>query len=124
MSDIYTQRNQLKKVLLFIAIVIVVFSLVYTQRLAEEISDQEKMKVEKLANTYEVLNTSTDLVALEKSLELIKENDQIPVIWADSTGQIFGQKNFDSIDIAKEKYLSHQLARLKKQKRLDRKSVV
>ena len=58
MSDIYTQRNQLKKVLLFIAIVIVVFSLVYTQRLAEEISDQEKMKVEKLANTYEVLNTS------------------------------------------------------------------
>lgn len=117
MSDIYTQRNQLKKVLLFIAIVIVVFSLVYTQRLAEEISDQEKMKVEKLANTYEVLNTSTDLVALEKSLELIKENDQIPVIWADSTGQIFGQKNFDSIDIAKEKYLSHQLARLKKQKR-------
>ena len=117
MSDIYTQRNQLKKVLLFIAIVIVVFSLVYTQRLAEEISDQEKMKVEKLANTYEVLNPSTDLVALEKSLELIKENDQIPVIWADSTGQIFGQKNFDSIDIAKEKYLSHQLARLKKQKR-------
>lgn len=117
MSDIYTQRNQLKKVLLFIAIVIVVFSLVYTQRLAQEISDQEKMKVEKLANTYEVLNTSTDLVALEKSLELIKENDQIPVIWADSTGQIFGQKNFDSIDIAKEKYLSHQLARLKKQKR-------
>ena len=117
MSDIYTQRNQLKKVLLFIAIVIVVFSLVYTQRLAEEISDQEKMKGEKLANTYEVLNTSTDLVALEKSLELIKENDQIPVIWADSTGQIFGQKNFDSIDIAKEKYLSHQLARLKKQKR-------
>lgn len=117
MSDIYTQRNQLKKVLLFIAIVIVVFSLVYTQRLAEEISDQEKMKVEKLANTYEVLNTSTDLVALEKSLELIKENDQIPVIWADSTGQIFGQKNFDSIDISKEKYLSHQLARLKKQKR-------
>ena len=66
MSDIYTQRNQLKKVLLFIAIVIVVFSLVYTQLLAEEISDQEKMKVEKLANTYEVLNTSTDLVALEK----------------------------------------------------------
>jgi signal transduction histidine kinase len=54
---------------------------------------------------------------LEKSLELIKENDQIPVIWADSTGQIFGQKNFDSLDVLKGKYLGHQLDRLKKQKR-------
>jgi two-component sensor histidine kinase len=117
MSDIYTQRNQLKKVLLLIAITIVGFSLVYTQRLAKEISDQEKMKVEKLANTYEVLNTSTDILELEKSLELIKENDQIPVIWADSTGQIFGQKNFDSLDVLKGKYLGHQLDRLKKQKR-------
>jgi two-component sensor histidine kinase len=117
MSDIYTQRNQLKKVLLLIAITIVGFSLVYTHRLAKEISDQEKMKVEKLANTYEVLNTSTDIIELEKSLELIKENDQIPVIWADGKGQIFGQKNFDSLDVLKGKYLGHQLDRLKKQKR-------
>lgn len=117
MSDIYTQRNQLKKVLLLIAITIVGFSLVYTHRLAKEISDQEKMKVEKLANTYEVLNTSTDIIELEKSLELIKENDQIPVIWADGKGQIFGQKNFDSLDVLKGKYLGHQLDRLKKQNR-------
>lgn len=117
MTDIYTQRNQLKKVLLLVAIVIVIFSLVYTHNLAQEISIQEKLKVEKLANTYEVLNTSTDLLALEKALEFIKENDQIPVIWADDHGHIFGQKNFDSLKVKNENYLNNQLRRLKEQKK-------
>lgn len=117
MTDIYTQRNQLKKVLLVFAIILVVLSLWYTSKLAKTIAIQEQEKVLELANAYEVLNTASEVSELEKSLEVIKNNKQIPVIWANEKGEIYGQKNFDSVKIIQDKYLVNQVESLKKQKR-------
>lgn len=116
MKDIYTQRSQLKKMLLIVAGGIVFFSLWYTHTLVREIAKQEVRKVEELAEAYEILNTTIDNDDLENALEIIKKNNEIPVIWAAETGEIYGLKNFDTTATLQKNFLSKTVQKLKRNK--------
>ena len=113
---LFQHRNRSKILLFLFAISIIFFTLWYTHRLAESIAKEEIKKAAEIADAYKILNSNTsDELELSKSLDKIKYNENIPVIWANGKDEILAQKNFDSARIIKDKkYLPGELHKLKK----------
>ena len=113
---LFQHRNRSKILLFLFAISIIFFTLWYTHRLAESIAKEEIKKAAEIADAYKILNSNTsDELELSKSLDKIKFNENIPVIWANAKDEILAQKNFDSVRVEKDKaYLPHELHKLKK----------
>ena len=107
----------LNKYLLFLlGIIIVGFSIWYTNQLASVIKKQEIKQANELANAYHIL-IGGDGDDLDDALEIIKNNDNIPIIWSDSQNNILAYKNFDSTKVnADSSYLKQQIYRLKEKK--------
>lgn len=100
---------------MFIAVGIVIFSLLFTYRLARQIEQDEKAKVEDMASAYKTLVTSTEESEIENALKLIRENEKIPVVWTSSTGEMFDYKNIDSARLLQnERALESYLTKLRK----------
>ncbi|MCY7409739.1 MAG: HAMP domain-containing histidine kinase [Chitinophagales bacterium] len=117
MISIYEQKNTYKLILLFVLLLIIITSILYTDYLASKLSDQEKLKMELIADTYKRLTNSTGSEDLSFMFHIIESNKTVPLILADSTDAILLSKNFDSIKIAKnESYLNGQLAEMKSQR--------
>ena len=102
-------------ILFFLAVSIVFFTLWYTHQLATSIAQEEIRKATDIAEAYKVLNNmSSNEVELSQSLDKIKSNSTIPVIWATASGDILASKNFDSLRITHNKsYLANELQKLK-----------
>jgi len=113
--NLFQHRNRWKILLFLFAVSIIFFTLWYTQRLASSIAKEEIKKASEIAAAYKVLNSNTtDELELSKSLDKIKFNTTIPVIWANAKDEILAEKNFDSIKVNKDKnYLSNELLKLK-----------
>ncbi|MCB0513136.1 MAG: hypothetical protein KDC60_01765, partial [Bacteroidetes bacterium] len=107
----------LNKYLLFLlGIIIVGFSIWYTNQLASVIKKQEIKQANELANAYHIL-IGGDGDDLDDALEIIKNNDNIPIIWSDSQNNILAYKNFDSTKVeADASYLKQQIHKLKNKK--------
>jgi K+-sensing histidine kinase KdpD len=113
--NLFQHRNRWKILLFLFALSIIFFTLWYTQRLASSIAKEEIKKASEIADAYKVLNSNTtDELELSKSLDKIKFNTTIPVIWANAKDEILAEKNFDSTKVNKDKnYLSNELLKLK-----------
>ncbi|MCB9033657.1 MAG: HAMP domain-containing histidine kinase [Chitinophagales bacterium] len=102
-----------KQLLLLFALLIVLFSLWYTQKLAKQIANQEIVNAENLANAYKTIN---DMEASEQELQMaieaIKENDKIPIIWINQEKELLGFKNIDSAKILDSTYTNKLLGNL------------
>jgi len=101
--------------LLFFALLIIIFSVGYTQKVASSIKNQEIEQANELANAYKILNSSdAGENELTYALEKIKKNKNIPIIWSDAQNNIIAFKNFDEEKTKKDKnYLSNELKKLK-----------
>lgn len=104
--------------LLLYALIIIFFSLWYTNQIASVIKEQEISQANELANAYMTLNSSdANEDELEYVLEKIKNNNNIPVLWTDANQQIIAYKNFDEAKInANANYLENELNKIKKNK--------
>ena len=113
--NLFQHRNRWKILLFFFALSIISFTLWYTQRLASAIATEEIKKASEIADAYIILNSNTsDELELSKSLDKIKFNTTIPVIWANAKDEILAEKNFDTLKIRNDKnYLSGELQKLK-----------
>ncbi|MEI6508302.1 MAG: HAMP domain-containing sensor histidine kinase [Bacteroidota bacterium] len=110
---LYEQKNWWKRVLLLIAMGIAVFSLWYTHRLAQKLAHEEEKKVMLWANaTKALLKTEGDFNFL---LDIVKDNETIPVILVDDEGKFVSNRNLDSARANEQKYLSEQLEIMKTQ---------
>ena len=110
---LYEQKNWWKRVLLLIAMGIAVFSLWYTHRLAQKLAHEEEKKVMLWANaTKALLKTEGDFNFL---LDIVKDNETIPVILVDDEGKFVSNRNLDSARANDQKYLSEQLEIMKTQ---------
>lgn len=113
--DLYQQRLMFRLVLMFIALGIVIFSLIFTYRLARQIEQDEKAKVEAMAAAYKTLVTSTEESEIENALKLIQDNEKIPVVWTSASGEIFDYKNIDSASLLQnERAMNNYLSKLRK----------
>jgi len=125
--DIYTQKKRSKIILFILAVIIIVSSIFYTNRLVnqfasqerknvqlwaaavhrkarlveytefffKQLQDEERKRVELLAEVYKHLLTDDEGSDLTFFLEIISNNNTIPVIYTNDTGKIISAKNLD-----------------------------
>lgn len=114
----YYKKQWWKIILLIIAIVIGLGSLYYTNKLVNNLANEERKKIELWAEATRQLGLSD---ATDKDfsflLDVIQNNTTVPVILADQKGNISSSRNFDSIKSLDTLYLKAQLAKMKKAKK-------
>jgi two-component system, sporulation sensor kinase D len=125
--DIYTQKKRSKIILFILALIIIVSSIFYTNRLVnqfasqerknvqlwaaavhrkarlveytefffKQLQEEERKRVELLAEVYKHLLTDEEGSDLTFFLEIISNNNTIPVIYTNDTGKIISTKNLD-----------------------------
>ena len=112
--NIYTKKQKWKLLLLVVAVVIGVLTFLITNNLAQKLSVEERKKVELWALGMRQLsaldNEEKDYTFI---LEVIKNNETVPVILTDKEGQIISSRNLDSHKENDPKYLSKQLDKMK-----------
>jgi len=110
---LYEQKNWWKRFLLLSALAIGGFSLWYTHGLVKKLEHEEEKKVLLWANaTKALLKSEGDFNFL---LDIIKDNETIPVILVDDQGKFVSNRNLDSVRSENKKYLSEQLEIMKEQ---------
>ena len=112
--NIYTKKQKWKLLLLVIAVIIGVLTFLITNNLAQKLSVEERKKVELWALGMRQLsaldNEEKDYTFI---LEVIKNNETVPVILTDKEGQIISSRNLDPHKENDSKYLSKQLDKMK-----------
>ncbi len=112
--NIYTKKQKWKLLLLVVAVVIGVLTFLTTNNLAQKLSVEERKKVELWALGMRQLsaldNEEKDYTFI---LEVIKNNETVPVILTDKEGQIISSRNLDPNKENDPKYLSKQLGKMK-----------
>lgn len=113
--NIYSKKQKWKLFLLFIAIVIGVSSFVITNNLVKKLSIEERKKVELWALGMRQLsaldNADKDYTFI---LEVIKNNETVPVILTDINGEIISSRNLDTNRENDSAYLHRELLKMKK----------
>lgn len=109
----YEQKIWWKRGLFLIAVAIGIFSLWYTNRLVKKLAHEEEKKVLLWANaTKALLKAEGDFNFL---LDIVKDNESIPVILVDEKGGFIANRNLDSAKAADTVYLQAQLDIMKEQ---------
>ena len=112
--DIYYRKQQWKLLLFVFAILIGIGSLWYTNRLVSSLAAEEHKKVQLWA---EATRRLADVTINNQDdgflLEVITNNETIPVMWVDHDGKIISARNLDSIKSENPEYLLHQLEKMK-----------
>jgi len=108
--DTYS-RKQIWKFALFIAAILIgVTSLWYTNDLVEELSKEERKKVELWAEaTKRIANFDDQNQDFSFIVRVLQDNETVPVIWVDEKDSIIASRNLDSIKSLKIDYLQKQL---------------
>jgi signal transduction histidine kinase len=107
---LYEQKIWWKRILFIIAIGIGMYSLWYTQKLVQKLAKEEEKKVVLWANaTKQLVKAEGDFTFL---LDIIKDNESIPVILVDDKGEIIAHRNLDSTRSNDTVYLRTQLANM------------
>ncbi len=116
MLSIYYKKNNWKLVLLGMAIVIGGVSLYYTNRVVENIARQEKKKVELWARATKEISSAEEFDSNQEFLlDILRENDNIPVILTDDSLRIISYLNIDAKQAEKPGYLEKQLVIMRSQ---------
>lgn len=113
--NIYSKKQKWKLLLLVVAVIIGILTFLITNNLAKKLAVEERKKVELWALGMRQLsaldNKDKDYTFI---LEVIKNNETVPVILTDKEGQIISSRNLDSDKENDPEYLSAQLEKMKK----------
>lgn len=94
MKTIYDTKTRFKLILMVFAILIVVASMFFTNRLANRLAVEERKKVELLAEAYKSLSEASGQIDLNLNIKIFQNNVTIPlVIIDDQTGTISTHAN-------------------------------
>ncbi len=112
--NIYTNKKQWKLFLFVIAVIIGISSLTYTNILIKKLSVEERKKVELWAEGTKQLAIIDDPNQdFSFIVQVITNNETVPVILVDENNKINAFRNLDSIKSKDEKYLYRQLEKMK-----------
>ena len=111
--NIYYRNTIWKLALLLFAVIIGLFSLLYTENLVKSLKSEEKKKVELWAEATRQLINSSDSSEYLTFLSSINENNNtIPVILTDGSDNIISARNFDPSRITDSSFLKMELSRM------------
>jgi len=112
--DIYYRKQQWKLLIFIFAILIGIGSLLYTNKLVGSLKVEEQKKVKLWAEATERL---ADVTISNQDdgflLEVITNNETIPVMWVDQNDKIISARNLDSLKSENPEYLNRQLEKMK-----------
>jgi anti-sigma regulatory factor (Ser/Thr protein kinase) len=112
--NIYRNKTYWKLALLVFAVIIGLFSLLYTNNLVKSLKTEEKKKVELWAEAErQLINNSDTSQNLAFQFSIIENNSTVPVILTDGNDSIISAKNFDPARINDTKFLKAKLAKMK-----------
>jgi signal transduction histidine kinase len=110
---VYEQKNWWKRGLFIAAVLIGVVSLWYTRQLVEVLAKEEQKKVLLWANATRELVTADENTNFDFLLNIIRDNETIPVILVDDSSRIIDYRNLDTTLARNESYLYAQLEEMK-----------
>lgn len=112
--NIYRNKTIWKLALLVFAVIIGLFSLLYTSNLVKYLKAEERKKVELWAKaTREIINSSESGQNLDFLSSISLDNTTVPVILTDGADSIISAKNFDPDGINNIQFLRSKLNRIK-----------
>ncbi|WP_068474066.1 sensor histidine kinase [Saccharicrinis aurantiacus] len=112
----YYSRKRLFKLFILIGSVIIgSASLIYTKLLTDELKIEEEQKVALWAEaTRQLVQPDIDEQAVSLMLEVLKNNNTVPVLLTDDKGIIYHHRNIKLPKQGAEQYLQSELERMKK----------
>lgn len=114
--SIYTKKQKWKLLLLFVAIIIAAASIFTTNSLVKQLSKEERKKVELWAlGMRQLSGLDSDEKDYTFILEVIKNNETVPVILTDKNGNVVSTRNLDPDREDDPEYLERQLEIMKKE---------
>jgi len=112
--NIYSRKQKWKVILLAIALVIGIGSFIITNNLVKKLAIEERKKVELWAlGTSQLSGIDTDERDYSFIIEVIKNNETVPVILTDKNGNITSSRNLDPTKENDTNYLKRQLKIMK-----------
>jgi two-component system, sporulation sensor kinase D len=116
-SALYRYRGRFKTVLMLIGAAIVLATVWYTGRIAAQIKEEERRKVELFAKALVAATQGPDEQSFGFILDVIKSNESIPQILVDDQGTIMEYNNLDSAQAVRDpRYLQRKLERMKERR--------
>jgi two-component system, sporulation sensor kinase D len=111
--DLYSKKQRWKMALVLLALAIGIGSLLYTNRLVEELAEEERGRVELWAKGTKFLANSADSDAdLSFVFDVIKDNTTIPIILTDDDKNVISARNFDEDRMDDPVFLEKQLQQI------------
>lgn len=110
----YEIKRLLKLTLLIFAAAIGFFSLMYTNKLVTELQEEERQKVTQWADATKLLLSPEYEGDVDFLLEIVRNNNTIPVILTDKNGFITGYRNLDSTLAEKPGYKENLIKEMAK----------
>ncbi|RYD57159.1 MAG: HAMP domain-containing histidine kinase [Sphingobacteriales bacterium] len=108
-----------KTYLILVALAIVGTSLLYTNKLAAELEEEEKKGVHHLVEGLKTMATATDPNATQFAATVVDANETIPLILTDEHDEVLYTSNIDSSRLKRNKdYLNEQIVDYKAQNRV------
>jgi sensor histidine kinase YesM len=113
--NIYKRKIKFKYLLFIGAVLIGVGSLWYTNQLVEKLANEERKKVELWAKATNLLaNYDLSNESLSFMLEVIQNNETVPVILLNNSDSAILYRNIDSVKMLNPKYVAKRLEGMKK----------
>lgn len=114
MRKIYQTNQLLKFIFIAIAVIIVVVSTIFTNRLAEKLSVEETKKVEIWAEATRQLLLADENTDVNFLLNIIEGNTTIPVIMTDEHDNMLSHRNISTPKNKEEEFLISKISKFKK----------
>ena len=112
--NIYSKKQRWKYFIIIGALIIGISSLLYTENMVSKLAKEERKKVELWAEATSQLGnideTDKDFNFL---VQIIQNNETVPVILTNKEGDIISYRNLDTSRINNNKYLARQLQKMK-----------
>jgi two-component sensor histidine kinase len=113
--SIYLKKQKWKLGLFILAVVIGFFSLLVTNRLVNNLAQEERKKMELWAEaTREFADLNSELTDFSFILKVIQDNETVPVIVTDEQGEILDHRNLNPSRLNNPDYLRRKLTEMGK----------
>lgn len=112
--NIYQRRLRVKYILFLVAVLIGVGSLYYTNKMVDKLANEESKKVERWADaTSLIVNSDPSGESFLFLVEIIQDNETVPVLVVDENDSIIYNRNIDSLKMLNPRFAKRQLLKMK-----------
>ncbi len=95
--DIYNNKNAVKIIFIFIATVIGLGTILYTDTFLKELRAEEVRRAKLFVEAMDIAQNATDDVNLSFVLKIIEGNSTIPIIVVNENGEVTAYRNLDPV---------------------------